>query len=75
MTLVRTHFIIDMIAGLIFAHYFHHHAEWVVYYIDCKLLKVLKKGRGRLFWEACEACGWGNAKLSDYTTKEDLLRT
>lgn len=68
MTLVRTHFIIDMIAGLFFAHYFHLHAEWLVYFIDCKIMRLRYKGRGRLTWQACQECGWCNKKMEDYTT-------
>jgi uncharacterized membrane protein len=40
MTSVRTHYVIDMISGVIIAHYMHMISEKITYYIDVKLLRI-----------------------------------
>ncbi len=40
MTCVRTHYVIDMITGVIVAHYLHMVAEKITYYIDVGLMKI-----------------------------------
>ena len=40
MTCVRTHYVIDMIAGVIVAHYMHMIAEKICYYFDVAVLKI-----------------------------------
>lgn len=40
MTSVRTHFVIDMITGVIIAHYMHIWSEKFTYYIDVLFLKI-----------------------------------
>ena len=70
MTLVRTHYIIDMVTGLIFGHYFFMLAEWISYYVDVKLLGIISVvRRGRMAWTPCLRCGQHNRALEDYTTK------
>jgi hypothetical protein len=71
MTFVRTHYIIDMIAGLFFAHYFHYHAEWASYFIDSKIMRVCSLGRGRLSFKPCLGCGFSNYALEDYCLEEE----
>ena len=41
MTCVRTHYIIDMVAGLIIAHYMHMVSEKLAYFIDVAFLKIV----------------------------------
>lgn len=45
MMLVRTHYVIDMICGLFFGHWFFMHAEWISYYIDVKALGITSIAR------------------------------
>ena len=40
MTSVRTHYVIDMITGVIIAHYMHIMAEKLSYYVDVLLLRI-----------------------------------
>ena len=72
MTLTRAHYIIDLITGLIFGHYFFMLAEWVSYYVDVKVLGVVSlKRRGRMAWIPCKSCGQHNRHIPDYTVKEE----
>ena len=77
MTCVRTHYVIDMITGLIFAHYLHMIAEKLTFYVDVGLLKIgasttqlAAAGAGRLrtrkHLKPCHNCGWGNAYAGDF---------
>ncbi len=40
MTSVRTHYVIDMITGVIIAHYMHMLSEKLSYYIDVCVMKI-----------------------------------
>lgn len=40
MTCVRTHYVIDMIAGIIIGHYFHMMGEKLSFLIDVAILKL-----------------------------------
>lgn len=71
MTFVRTHFITDMIAGAIVAHYFFMLAEWTSYFFDTLLLGVTHERRGRLNYAPCKFCGWHNHHPADRTTKKE----
>ena len=60
MTLVRTHYIIDLVTGLIMAHYCFMMAEWVSYYIDVLIIGVPAKDRMNNYYSPCQCCGWSN---------------
>ena len=77
MTSVRTHFVIDMITGVIIAHYMHIWSEKLCYYVDVALLRIgstseelaatgAGKKRGRKFYKPCHKCGWGNHYAGDF---------
>lgn len=40
MTLVRTHYIIDMVTGLIFSHYLYIICEKIAFVIDVKIVRM-----------------------------------
>ena len=77
MTCVRTHYVIDMITGLIIAHYMHMVSEKLAYFIDVAFLKIgsttqemARSGAGRLrtrkYMKPCHKCGWSNYYAGDY---------
>ena len=72
--LVRTHYVIDMIAGFFIAHYMHIMAEKVCYVFDVKVLGIPGKKRYRNFFKPCKCCGWSNKCASDYMTEEERTR-
>lgn len=74
MTLTRSHFAIDMWAGLFIAHYMFRHAERISYIFDVKVLGIPSKKRGRLFFKPCKCCGWSNKYAADFMTKEEKLQ-
>jgi len=71
LTLVRTHYCIDLFAGIIIAHYCFLGAEKVVYFFDVKILGLPGKKRKRLFFKPCKNCGWSNKCASDYMTNAE----
>ena len=40
MTLVRTHYIIDLVTGMIMAHWAFIQAEWLCFIVDVKVLGI-----------------------------------
>ena len=62
--LVRTHYIIDLVSGLLFAHLAMITAERLSYYIDVKLMGWSKEKRKAYNWDVCHKCGWSNGRVS-----------
>jgi hypothetical protein len=82
MTCVRTHYVIDMITGLIIAHYMHMVSEKLAYYVDIGLLKIgvttteranagAGKKRHRKYYKPCHKCGWSNMYAGDYMSVDE----
>lgn len=71
MTLVRTHYVIDLWSGLFIAHYFHIWAEKACWIADVKALGIPDKKRKRNFFKPCKCCGWSNKYAGDYISKEE----
>ena len=82
MTSVRTHFVIDMITGVIIAHYMHIWSEKLCYYVDVVLLRIgstseqlaasgAGKKRGRKHYKPCHKCGWGNHYAGDFMSANE----
>ena len=82
MTSVRTHYVIDMITGLIIAHYMHILSEKIAYYIDVCFMKVgatktqlaaagAGKRRYRKYLKPCHKCGWGNHYAGDFMSESE----
>lgn len=69
--LVRTHFIIDLVTGIIMAYYFYRVAEWLSYFSDVLILGIPGKHRFRHFFKPCKCCGIPNKGASDYITTEE----
>lgn len=68
---VRTHYIIDLVTGLLIAHWAAINAEWLSYFIDVKLLGWARQGRNQHAHVACEKCGWSNEKFSLMISEEE----
>ena len=71
MCLVRTHYIIDMITGLIVSHYVFMIAERLSFFIDAKFLRIEGSKRIRNYFKPCKHCGWGNKHAGDFMCKEE----
>ena len=72
--LVRTHYIIDLITGLLFAHYFFIQAEKISYLTDVIGMGIGNgKRRFRYFWQPCSHCGWATKGARDYIQTDEKL--
>lgn len=71
MTAVRTHYIIDLITGLIFAHYIFIVSEKLSYFVDVKVVHLRNEHRSRWFFLPCKNCGWSNEYAGDFMSKEE----
>lgn len=52
--LIRTHYCIDMVTGLIVAHYMHMLAEKISFFVDHKWLRIPQKERVRYHYKPCD---------------------
>lgn len=72
--LVRTHYIIDMVTGLVVAHYMHQLAERLSFLVDVKLMRqhlTKPTKRERYYLKPCGNCGWGNPCAKDYLPENE----
>lgn len=74
MTLVRTHYIIDLVGGFLVANYVFIFAEKASYIFDVKLMGIGAKKRGRNYFKHCYSCGWSNKNIVDYIDKAEKIR-
>lgn len=77
MMLVRTHYVIDMVTGLLVAHYMYIHAEKLSYYADILMFGVSAKDRNRCYYKPCKYCGWNNRYAGDFmsTNEKKLIKS
>jgi len=73
MTLVRTHYIIDLVAGLIISHYVHIMAEKLIFFADVKILGLPGIKRKRHWFKPCKCCGWSNKNAGDYMPSNEKI--
>ena len=72
--LVRTHYVIDLVTGVIFAHYCFIQAERLSYVSDVLVLGVGKgKHRYRKYFYPCKVCAWPCKAASDFVHREEKL--
>ena len=74
MTCVRTHYFIDMIAGLIISHYAFMFSEKLTYFFDVRVLGIPGHKRSQHYWVPCKKCGWSNPDASDVVPEEERQR-
>lgn len=68
--LARTHYVIDLVTGVIVAHYMHILGEKVSYIIDILWFRhhlSLDNAKERYHFKPCKECGWRNTciKISE----------
>lgn len=61
MTILRTHFLIDLTSAVAFTVVFVLLGEILSYFIDVLVLGQKKQSRELLIYNACAACGWSNS--------------
>jgi hypothetical protein len=71
LTLVRTHYVIDLVTGLVVAHYMFMMAEQIIFIADVKILGLPGHKRSRFWYKPCQCCGWSNKYAGDYMAKEE----
>jgi len=74
MMLIRTHYVIDMVTGMIVGHYFHMLAERMSFLVDVKFLRQHKTKpdrRERWYFKPCYNCGWSNKCAKDYVPQAE----
>jgi len=60
MCLLRTHYVIDMITGVIMAHYIYMLAEKISFVFDVLVLGIPDHKRMPYYYKPCERCGWSS---------------
>lgn len=77
MTFVKTHFIIDLVAGVIMSHYCHMASEWISYFFDVLVVGSRSDSRFNYCYKPCECCGWSNKNASFYMeqSEENIIRS
>ena len=74
LSLVRTHYIIDLVTGVLFAHYFFIQAERASYVTDVLGMRIGDgKARMRHYWKACDICGFSQKYAGDYMGREEKM--
>jgi len=58
LTIVRTHYVIDLIYGIIVALTLHRTGEILCYLLDYLVMKLQLKNRGSYWYKPCKKCGW-----------------
>ena len=71
MTLVRTHYIIDLITGLIVSHYVFMLAERIAFFIDAKVFRIPPNKRPTSSTMPCNYCGWNNRYAGHTMCKQE----
>lgn len=74
MIVFRTHYLIDLIAGLFIVLPISHVADKLSFYFDVKLLGLRKAERKKqiLLYQVCSRCGWSNPKASNLIDAQEL---
>lgn len=71
LTATRTHYIIDLVTGVIMAHYCYMQADWLSFLIDVKICGFSHQQRKQHCHEACKKCGWSNKNISQQINKKE----
>ena len=72
MTFLRTHYISDLVSGVIFAQCFHIIAERLIYFFDYKVIRLKKDHRASVYFEICEKCGWTYSPVEKFMDKQEI---
>ena len=64
LTVVRTHYFIDLVTGLLLAHYSYYLGEKMTYIFDVLMVGLSGKKRNLMHHTPCPSCGWSNPDVS-----------
>jgi hypothetical protein len=67
---LRVHYTIDIITGIIIAHYSIMVAEKLSFYIDALFIGMVSGKRRQQYFQPCSNCGWSNKSKSHYTMEK-----
>ena len=62
MTLIHDHYVIDLYAGVLLAHWSVMQADWIAYIVDVKFFGLSHNRRTTYVTVPCIRCGWNNWK-------------
>ena len=72
LTVLRSHYVIDMICALIVARVTIKLGEKLTYYYDVRLMGLPIPKRESFFYKPCVLCGWNNDNAVLYCYKEEV---
>lgn len=72
LTFTRTHYIIDMLSGLICAFLMHRISEHVAYIYDVRIIGARSRERDAFYYMPCKFCGWTNSDASHKICSQEL---
>ena len=72
LTSMRVHYVIDLVTGVLFAHWAFIQADWASYMTDVKLFGLSHQERKQYIHKACKKCGWSNQDASQYICKDEI---
>jgi len=71
LTVVRTHYFIDLVTGLLLAHYSYYLGEKMTYIFDVLMVGLSGKKRNLMHHTPCPSCGWSNPDVSQWIGKKE----
>jgi len=71
LTMLRTHYIIDLLSAVVIAHFCFINAEWMSYIFDVKFMGWDGKKRNHFAHEPCKKCGWCNTYVKGLTSTKE----
>jgi len=74
MTFTGNHYVIDLISGMIIAHYVHMFSERLSFLPDQLGMRIPGFKRQAMYFEPCEKCGWSNYKAINYMPSSEKRR-
>mmetsp|Transcript_17896 Transcript_17896/g.30424 ORF Transcript_17896/g.30424 Transcript_17896/m.30424 type:complete len:157 (-) Transcript_17896:159-629(-) len=72
LTMLRTHYIIDLLTGVMVAHLAFINSEWVSYFADVKIAGFRGKDRNQIGHDVCRKCGWSNRLTTGLTNQKEI---
>ena len=69
---LRTHYVIDLVTGLMLAQNMHRWGEKLSFYFEVKLMGLPKEKRQTFYYKPCYLCGYNNLNTERYTDSDEI---